>query len=85
MLLVVTIVVAGAARRSALGAVLAVLLATGVASDFRLDPYPEGGWDQTHACIQQATACTIPIWPRDYDVHWPGADGTYELPSHDDP
>ena len=83
--LVVAIVVTGARRGHPLAAILAVLLGVGIVSDFRLDPYPRQGWERTHSCIHRATPCSIAIWPRDYDVHWPGAEGTYEIPSHVDP
>jgi hypothetical protein len=82
---VVLVIIVGVARRHVFAPVLAALLTLGVVADFRLTPHPAQGWPETHACIGQAEACVVPIWPHDYDVYWPGADGTYEMPEHYDP
>lgn len=83
--LVIVIVVTGLMRRSRLAVPLAVVLAIGIVSDFRLSAYPPQGWDQSYSCIGRGSPCVVPIWPRDYDIHWPGIDGDYRMPQHVDP
>ena len=83
--LVAVIVVAGVVRRSRLAAALAVLLAIGIVSDFRLEAHPAQGWPEAYRCIGSPEPCVVPIWPSGYDVHWPGGGGRYALPVHFDP
>jgi hypothetical protein len=83
--LVAAIVVGGLVQRQHLAVVLGMLLGAAILSDFRLEPYPAQGWDETYACIGSVDPCVLPIWPRDYDVHWPGIDGEYRIPDHVDP
>lgn len=83
--LTVAVVVAGTIRGQRLAYPLAALLALGLMGDFRLDPYPAQGWATNYRCIGSTAPCTLAVWPRDYDVHWPGGDGTYLLPQHFDP
>ncbi len=83
--LVAAIVVMGVLRGHRLAVGLAVLLGVGIVIDFRLDAAPRQGWTTTHACIGADEPCVVPIWPREYDVLWPGADGEYRIPDHVDP
>ena len=84
-MLVAGAVIAGLVRRQLLALPLALLLGSGVAADFRLTPHPPQGWDAAHGCIGREEPCIVPIWPPGYEVHWPGSEGTYVMPDHDDP
>ena len=88
-LLVATLVAAavmiGVVRRQLPAIVLAGLLAIGILTDFRLTPHPTQHWETAHACIGQSDPCVIPIWPREYDVRWPGSGGFYVMPEFFDP
>jgi hypothetical protein len=83
--LVVAIVTVAAARRQPLAVPLVLLLVAAIVTDFRLSPKPYQGWELNNACIGSADPCVVPIWPREYDIHWPGSDGVYVMPEHIDP
>lgn len=83
--LVACVVVAGAVRRDRLALALVPVLAVGILGDFRLQAPPRQGWDERGACIGGADPCVVPVWPRDYDLRWPGLAGEYVPPEHIDP
>lgn len=83
--LVAAAVLSGVARGNLLAYALLPIVLIGVAADFRLDPYPQLGWETTHSCIGQPEPCIIPVWPPGYDIRWPGTQAEYVMPRHEDP
>jgi hypothetical protein len=83
--LVTVMIALGAAQRRPAALILGFALAIGVVADFRLPAPPDLGWERSNACIGAPSPCVVPVWPREYDIHWPGAGGSYEMPEHVDP
>jgi hypothetical protein len=75
---VMALVAASRSRRRPAAAALAVVMALGVASNFRLDAWPATTWSTTSSCIGGTDPCTVPVYPSGWSVRWPGAGGTYE-------
>jgi hypothetical protein len=83
--LVVATVAIAAAQRRLFALPLAALLVLGISSDFRLESHPPQGWEGSQDCIGSESPCVIRVWPREYDIRWPGSGGAYEMPEHVDP
>jgi hypothetical protein len=84
-LLVCAVIIAGVSRHDPLAVLLATLLLIGIAVDFRLTPYPSTSWALHVNCIGSERPCTVPVYPPEYSIQWPGRSGFYVMPAHYDP
>jgi hypothetical protein len=66
-----TFIVLAASRGSRPAVALAVILAIGIAGDFRLNAYSTHDWWAESACIGGPTPCNVPIYPGGvWDINW---------------